>query len=62
MESDSYKSLPSDDLEAKKEEISLLSIGERDSEEVVEEGISYDSSGGEKRGRMRSLWNIDVAL
>ena len=44
------------------EEISLLSMEERDSEEVVEEGISYDSSGGEKRGRMRSLWNIDVAL
>ena len=60
MECDSYKSLPSDDLEAKKEEISLLSIGER--EEVLEEGISYDSSGGEREDKVRSLWNIDVAL
>lgn len=62
MESDSYKSLPNDDLEAKKEELSLLFIGEREKEEVLEEGISYDSSGGEREGKVRSLWNIDVAL
>ena len=46
--------------EMQQEELSLLFIGER--EEVVEEGISYDSSGGEREDKVRSLWNIDVAL